>query len=41
MFQMDIVKVDRDIAYVAMLYTYVANHLFHMFFRRKLQVCFI
>jgi hypothetical protein len=41
-FHMDVVKVNRDVAYVAMV-VYVCCKLlfpmFHLFFRRLLQVC--
>jgi hypothetical protein len=40
---MDVAKVDRDVAFVAMATHVCCNNLFqmfHLFFRRKLQVCF-
>ena len=41
-FHADVAKVDRDVAYVAMVVHYVANidsQCFIYFFRRMLQVC--
>jgi hypothetical protein len=41
-FYMDIAKVDRDVAYVAMVVHVCCKFMFsmfHLFFRRMLQVC--
>jgi hypothetical protein len=41
-FCMDVVKVDRDVAYVAMVAHVCCNRLFsmfHLFFRRMMLVC--
>jgi hypothetical protein len=41
-FHMDVAKVDLDVAYVALLYTYVSrfcSQCFIYFFRRMLQMC--
>ena len=41
-FYIDIAKVDRDVAYVAMVIHVCYKRLFqkfHLFFRRKLQMC--
>ena len=42
MFNMDVKQVDRDVAYVAMVVHVCCKRLFsmfHLFFRRMLQVC--
>ena len=42
MFHTDVVKVDRDVAYVAMVVLVCCELLFsmfHLFFRHMLQVC--
>ena len=42
-FDMDVAKVDRDVAYVAMVVQVCCKSLspmFHVFFRRMLQACF-
>jgi hypothetical protein len=41
-FHMDVVKVDRDVAYIAMVVHVCCKSLslmFHLFFRRMLQAC--
>jgi hypothetical protein len=41
-FQMDVAKVDQDVAYVAMVVHVCCKRLspmFHLFFKRMLQVC--
>ena len=42
MFRMDVAKIDRDVAYVAMVVHVCCKRLFpifYLFFRRMLQVC--